>query len=808
MTALCLIVKGSDDSEAKLLDQCLKSVHKHVDGIFIQLNAPKGKKISQKVKTVAEKYTKEIAVFEWTGSFVAARKANFAQVPKKYDWILWLDTDDTVENPEKIKEVCAVVPKDTHSVYIKYDYDHDEFGNVLTPLWTCRMVRNDGSLDWKSSIDDSEISVHETLVPKRSVKQASNNEFKVIHHADNKKRDQSLTRNIELLEAMYERQKENRIDPRILFYLATHYYDAARFYEAKALLIQYLQTSGWSEERSEAHVFMGKIFNLDKDSGAAKRAFLLALGENNKNQTAYLELGKLDAKEERHIQAVAWLKQALTIEQSPQSMVLFSGFYELYMLLAECLTQLGGKELSEALKMAEKGVKLRPLDPNAIDKRDEIDNIVNYQKDMKAVARLVRKIKDDQPKLKGFLDNLPTDMQDSPVAIGARHTLKEKKVWPKKSIAIYCGTSPLGIWGPWSLENGIGGSEEAVVRLSRELAEQGWRVTIFATPGEKAGFWRDDQQVSSHQDTQLEEKIYHTVEWRQFWEFNPEDEFDVLVAWRMPSFFDNEVKARKKYLWLHDVMEKEEFTDERLAQIDKVIVLSEYHRSLFPMLPEEKVFLSANGITASDFDGISESRDPHRIIYMSSHIRGLALLYDIWPDVRKAVPDATLDIYYGWESYVQMNHNNPGNQPGGMNWMRTMQTWEKKLDGVTDHGKIGQKEIVQEIFKSGVWAYPCPFPEIYCITAIKAQAGGAIPVSSDFAALDETVQHGAKVHMEQKDEDQPVGFWDKKEIEEYKAALIDALLHPEKYDREAMMQWAQTQSWASVSKVWDAEFEV
>lgn len=804
LVALCLIVKGSDESEAKLLDECIESVHEYVDGIFIQLNSPKGKAVSQKVRAVAEKYTKDIKVFEWTGNFSAARNANFAQVPKKYDWILWLDTDDTVENPEKIREVASVIPKDTHGVYVQYDYDHDQFGNVLVSHWNCRMVRNDGSYAWKSSIDDSEFSVHETLVSKYSVKQAANNEFKVIHHSDNEHRDQSLLRNIDLLERMYERQKENRVDPRILFYLATHYFDAGRYYEAKGLLVQYLQTSGWAEERSEAHIFIGRIFNLDRDSGAAKRAFLLGLGENNKNQTALLELGRLDAKESRYESAIIWLKEALAIKQGPQAMVLFSGFYDMYMLLAECYSQVGGKDLTEALKYAAKGLKLRPLDPEAVERRDKIANLVDYQKDMKAVARIVRKVKDEPTKLKGLLDNMPKDLADSPVVIGARHSLKEKKVWPKKSMAIYCGTSPLGIWGPWSLEQGIGGSEEAVVRLSEELRLQGWSVTVYATPGENAG---DYQGVKPFVLRTAYDVDNSCVSWKQFWEFNPEDEFDVLVAWRMPSFFDSEIKARKKYLWLHDVMEKEEFTDERLKNLDKVIVLSKYHRSLFPMLPKEKVFLSANGITAADFDGISEQRDPHRIIYMSSHIRGLALLYDIWPDVRRAVPDATLDIYYGWESYVNMNHSNPGNQPGGMAWMRMMQTWCDKLDGVTDHGKIGQTEIVQEIFKSGVWAYPCPFPEIFCITALKAQAGGAIPVSSDFAALDETVQFGQKIHMIQKDEDQPVGSWDKKEVKKYKDALIDTLKHPEKYNRTEMERWGREQSWAKVASQWSEEMQ-
>ena len=51
------------------------------------------------------------------------------------------------------------------------------------------------------------------------------------------------------------------------------------------------------------------------------------------------------------------------------------------------------------------------------------------------------------------------------------------------AVAIWCGRSVVGDWGPWSLqETGIGGSEEAVVRLSRELVRVGWGVTVYATP--------------------------------------------------------------------------------------------------------------------------------------------------------------------------------------------------------------------------------------------------------------------------------------------------------------------------------------
>jgi hypothetical protein len=75
-------------------------------------------------------------------------------------------------------------------------------------------------------------------------------------------------------------------------------------------------------------------------------------------------------------------------------------------------------------------------------------------------------------------------------------------------------------------------------------------------------------------------------------------------------------------------MEPGEFTTHRLANLDKVIVLSKYHRSLFPMIPDEKIMLSGNGIDSEEFekyDGQAGTSDPHKILYASSHVRGPSL---------------------------------------------------------------------------------------------------------------------------------------------------------------------------------------
>lgn len=782
--AWCLIVKADTAEEAPMLSRALGSINGYVDAIFIQLNAPKGKKISPKVRQVAEQFTDNIEDFVWEGNFVKARNANFSQVPKGYDFIGWCDTDDTIENPEQIQPVTAIMPEDVNGVYILYDYDHDEFGNTTISHWVSRMVRNNGTFAWKSSIDDEQFAVHETLIAKRQTRSVSNDEWKVVHHAKPERREESLLRNIDLLERMYQSQTaKGNIDPRILFYLATHYFDAYRFRETKQLLYEYLQSSGWNEERSEAHVYMGKILKMEEKQAGAKQAFLAAIGENPDNSTAYTELGRLEYEQGRYIQAVGWFEKAVAIKREISAIVRHDNRYELYMLLAQAQVNLGGSAINDALKSVGKALKLRPYDPEAKQARDNVQQLIKHRDNIQAASRLIHTLeKDEEGKITLLIDALPKELADSPPVIEARQKHLPAIKWPKKSIAIYVGQSPLGIWGPWSLNNGgIGGSEEAVVRLSKELHELGWHVVVYGMPGDRAG-------------------DYNGVIWKQYWELNSKDKFDVLISWRAPHFFDHKWTARKKYLWLHDIMPASEITQERIDNFDKAIFVSSYHaeRPEFAEIPSGKKFVSANGISPDDFTRHDEAfkRDFHRCIYMSANERGLRILYDIWPDVKKAVPDATLDVYYGWHSFDAINKDNPER----MAWKAGMVQRAKELDGVTERGRIGQDELNQEIFKSGVFAYPCTFPEVNCITAQKAMAGGAVPATSTFAVLDAIIpdEFGTKVHM---------GNFESADIGRYKQALIHALQNPptDKH-RKKMMRWARDiYDWSITASWWNDE---
>lgn len=799
--ALAMIVKGSSDKEAADLANCLGSVNGYVDYIVIQLNARKGQKINPTIRKVAEQFADKVYTYEWKDNFVDARNDAFSKVPEGYDWTMWLDADDKVENPKNIVPSLAVMPEDVNGVYVLYDYQRDEFGNTIVSHWNTRAVRNNNSFSWKSSFDDDEVAVHETLVAKRSGKAVANNEWKVIHQAKPEHYKESLVRNIELLEGMANRQAQtpNGVDPRILFYLGSHYNEAYRFNEALDLFIEYLKVSGWSEERAEAHIYVGRILKNKGKFAQARNAFLMAMGENPKNPGAYLELGKLESKEERWQQATDWLEKGIAIKRDISPMVRYNYDYELYTNYAQALANLGGKNLPKALKMAQEALKLRPYDEDAKANRDNIQNLVDYRNNLRAVNQLLREITGQEGEVIPFLDTLPETLQDSAVVVNARQANMEPYTWPSRSIAIYVGQGPLDIWGPWSLDaGGIGGSEEAVVRLSENLRKLGWQVTIFAMPGKQAGKYQGTNPFVFNAAFDVDNSY---VEWKQYWEINNNDTFDVLISWRQPGFFDYKWKARKTYLWLHDVVEKDELTHERLANITKVIYVSKYHsdRPESDDVKEVQKLPSGNGIDPSAFEKYDGrfTRDSHRIIYMSANERGLRILLDIWQDVRDAVPDATLTPYYGWQSFDAVNRDNPER----MAWKATMVQRMKELDGVEESVRLGHDELAQEMFKSGIWAYPSFFPEVSCITAMKAQAAGCWPVTSNFAALDSNVRWGDVLDMHD---------FSAEDIENYKKKLIHRLKNsPTEEQRKDMMQKSREQfDWQTVAEGWDKEFNL
>lgn len=182
----------------------------------------------------------------------------------------------------------------------------------------------------------------------------------------------------------------------------------------------------------------------------------------------------------------------------------------------------------------------------------------------------------------------------------------------------------------------------------------------------------------------------------------------------------------------------------------------------------------------------------HSVGYFSSYDRGLECLLAMWPAIRKQVPDATLDIYYGWNSFDNAHRSNP--EMMKWKWGVIRKLSELKDQGVTEHGRVDHKTLAEKMKEIQVLAYPTTFTEISCITAMKAQAAGCYPVVNAIAALDETVQYGTKLYLDNL-------YEDKEQQQKFIDAVVEAL--KQDYHPQEAQKWViDTYSWSKIAEGW------
>jgi predicted O-linked N-acetylglucosamine transferase (SPINDLY family) len=355
-----------------------------------------------------------------------------------------------------------------------------------------------------------------------------------------------------------------------------------------------------------------------------------------------------------------------------------------------------------------------------------------------------------------------------------------------RDLVFYCGPTP-EIWNPHTAATtGVGGSEEAVVFLSRLLHRRGWNVTVYASCGQH-------------------EQTYDGVLWRPYWLWNYRDKQNVTIIWRHPHRVEHHINSDHILLDLHDVIPEPELPAARLAKIHRIFVKSKFHRSLFPNIPDEKFAIIPNGIDANLFTAAPD-RDPLLLINTSSADRSLPAFLDCFEQIKHQVPDARAQWAYGWAGWDVVHSANPIT----MQWKADMQQRMAQL-GVQERGRINAAEIAALYHRAGIFFYPSEMAEIDCISLSKAMAAGAIPITTDFAALGEKSGHGGIFIHSAKTKDTwalPNQFHFEASNPAQQSQFIREAVNllrnpPAESARTAMRQWARsTFDWNTIADAW------
>lgn len=496
----------------------------------------------------------------WNNRFDEARNASLDLVTS--DYFFWLDADDKFRFSTIPKLVEMADENGIDAIFLPYNYMQDEQGNCITRHWRERLVKTGRGYSWRGW-------VHETCISDEDVVTHKVDE-EVVHTATIDDAKGSYERNHEILVEAYAATK----DPRYLHYLGMSFFTGKDYEQAAELLSEYLNVGGSIEDvyrtlglLSECAYHLGK-FDLALEY-ATKCATL-----KPEYPMAYWLLAQYEADQDNFEEALEWVKVSES-KPDPETLSVWdpSSRSRATLIAARCLFML--KRYNEAL------AQIRRIE-NLPEVQDILEDFYE-EADAESFVTLLPKIRKFFKSDEALWGALCDAMQFDSRLQGLRYLASKPKVWDDKSIVIFCGQG-YEEWGPHTLDKGMGGSEEAVVYLSKELGELGYDVTVY---GEYDGIQAIDNP----------EKVNPYVTWKHWKEIDVRDEFNIFVSWRAPQYIEN-IKAKVKLVDVHDVLPKQIVKDFPGVTY---LVKSQYHSDLLPEDVTRAVI--GNGIKKEQFKG-------------------------------------------------------------------------------------------------------------------------------------------------------------------------------------------------------------
>ncbi len=728
LPALALGVIFRDNIET--IKPFLDSIRGHFDYYaFVDTGSVDGTR--QHIDKFLKSHNGAVQDFEWVDDFAKARNVSRQMTLGKSRWFMFLDTDDVLENGDRLRNILANIRGDVRMMFVPYRYDVDENLNTM------RLCPN--TPDWMF-----EDAIHERLVCNGDAGAEGENagiirEVTVFHRRKSPaEKEAALRRNARIAEREYATTTDPAYKARLARTIAMIPKIERRFDDALPYLIEvgthYPQLPEGRQAWSEVARFVAHKGDLEGALQYAKKA--------GPSYEALILSGMHRYDEVIERQTVGhYLPEQTTHE----------GF-----LFEKCIAPAALADAAWQVKRPAREVERA------------INNIRGDLRSHEAVAATLNKIRADINRITIVVPGTPQPFD---------------------------GNSGKAM---------LGGSEEAVVHLTRELAAQGRNVRVFGVlppltvPG----------------------SIIDGVEWRAVTEFNPHDEHGTLVVWRDTGLVlrlaDHQQAMRERRengdesavlfsgihrssLWLHDQSLGAHPDAAKVIpqMVNSVIVLSEHHKRKIVAetgADHKNIKVLANGIVAADFDGLAAGpRDKNRVVYSSCPTRGLATLLAMWPEVQAANPDAYLDIYYDWSMVAQ---HQPKFHKAIVDRLAEVQALGCR---VVHHGGVAPAKVVEALAGCNVWAYS-HFEnvgvETSCISLMKAAAAGATPLTVRNGALPETCPEAI--------------FVDHGDINGYKSKLVELLANPEPVEVRVARAQAQLErsSWKKVAEKFSTEWNL
>lgn len=787
--ALAMIVKGSD-IEADLLDRCLSNVGEYLDGIFITITHKPGERPNQKVFDTCVKHKAYVSYFSWCNDFAKARNFSFSQVSRDFGYIMWLDADDMVRGIEKLRATLES-NQGVDAFAFWYLYAFDEYKQATVVHKKTQIVRNDGCVEWVGAL-------HEDFKENRSLEVKFVEGIERMHLTTDERVEIAKTRNVEVARKDNE---SNPNDPRTFWNLGNSYVGNGQYTEARDTFKTFIKLSGSEEEKYLAVLRLAEIESTLGNRDDATDYMYKAIGMRPDYPDGYIQTGYFFFNQNNIEKAEFYLLNGIVKKPPYHKMIVYNPRdydYNPMMLLAKVYFSKNRPDL--ALPLLEGCLKIHPgneyIASMVREMKAETERMNHVIEEIKEIEKI-----DDLAEKKKRIEAVPEDLQSHPALCALRNQLFIKTESSGKDLVYYCGLTQHE-WNPeMAKTKGVGGSEEAVMNLAREWAKKGWNVMVYNNCGHKQMIERTGEVYTD------EHGVVRPVEvtYKPFWEFNYRDKQDVVILWRSPKACDHDINSDKIFVDLHDVIPSGEFTEKRLAKIHKVMVKTNAHRVLFPNVPDEKIEIVPNGM---DFDLFNQDvkKDQYMLVNTSSPDRSMDVMPKLFKNIKEQVPQVRMKWAYGFDIFNQTFADDVQKCKWRDNLIEEM-----KQASIEMVGRLSQKECAKLYLEGNILAYPSEFYEIDCISVKKAQACGCMPITTDFAAFEESVQHGVKIHSPKNKENWCKDFQfsfgiESEEVQNaWVAAVVKELKKPMK-DRKAMKEWSKKFDWNIIGNKWSELF--
>lgn len=293
---------------------------------------------------------------------------------------------------------------------------------------------------------------------------------------------------------------------------------------------------------------------------------------------------------------------------------------------------------------------------------------------------------------------------------------------------------------------GLGGSESAIIYLSKELVKLGFNVTVF-NEVENEGIYDGVRYFYKYKE--INEDFDVLISSRSCLPFVPDYlRDDALSGWNTDISKTSHLVKHSKYkvVWLHDTFCSGDNYLEHLCvdgYIDELFCLSDWHsnyimnghvwRGRYFEVLKKKVWQTRNGIQNYIDEVNILDKDPNLFVYNSSITKGMIpLLEKCWKKIKNRIPAAKLIIIGGY--YRGANCGEPDENE------RQFYVLRENYSGTDDiqfTGIIKQQDIAQILSRASLMIYPSEFPETYGISTLEAINYNVPLVGCRFGALEE-----------------------------------------------------------------------